>query len=129
VYESTGGREPMARDLVEPVDLRALEDTALGDPAFERRLLEVFLEDSEQQIAALEVALLAGRADDAKREAHTLKGAAGTLGAAGLGEVARQAEAAAAEGRLEVAAALLPELQAELLRVRGALEERLLGLR
>lgn len=115
------------RTRTEPVDFSAVEASSLGDAAFERRLLEVFLEDSDHHIAALEVALLAGRAEEAQREAHTLKGAAATLGAQDLEAVAARAEEAARGGRLEEAGSLLGELRRELLRVRTALEQRLLA--
>lgn len=112
-------------DLV--VDFEAIRANTLGDEAFERRLLEAFLADNEQRLESARQALLSSSQEELHREAHSLKGAAATLGAVPLANAARALEAAAAEGRFADAHALFADVERELLRVRAVLQERLAG--
>lgn len=110
-------------DLV--VDFDAVRANTLGDEAFERRLLEAFLDDNVERLARAREALRTRAAEDLHREAHSLKGAAATLGATPLASAAQELEAAAAEGRFDLAPALFETVEHELRRVHGVLQERL----
>jgi len=57
-----------------------------------------------------------------ERTAHTLKGASANVGATGLAAVCASLETRAREARHDDAAALLDQFDAELTRVRAALE-------
>lgn len=107
------------------VDFEAVRANTLGDDEFERRLLCAFLDDNEQRLEQARVALAAGAQEELHREAHSLKGAASTLGARPLASAARELEAAAAEGRFEEARALFANVERELARVREVLLARL----
>jgi HPt (histidine-containing phosphotransfer) domain-containing protein len=61
-------------------------------------------------------------APSARRQAHKLKGAAATLSAGALREVAFQAEQAALAGQLNKLAELLPAMESEFERVKAALQ-------
>ncbi|NVO15836.1 MAG: response regulator [Rhodoplanes sp.] len=64
-----------------------------------RQVLATFMSDSRARVAALREHVAARAAGDVEHEAHTLKGAAGTLGFACLAEIARQLEQDAKAGR------------------------------
>ncbi|HJW25638.1 MAG TPA: PAS domain S-box protein [Rhodocyclaceae bacterium] len=63
-----------------------------------RRLLRKFLAGREASLDALRRALAAGDRDEARRLAHSMKGAAGNLGATGLQSAAAELEAALRSG-------------------------------
>jgi signal transduction histidine kinase/DNA-binding response OmpR family regulator len=64
-----------------------------------RQVLATFMADSAARVARLRERVAARAARDVEREAHTLKGAAGTLGFARLAEIARRLERDAHDGR------------------------------
>ncbi len=107
------------------VDFEAIRANTLGDEAFERRLLQAFLDDNEERIERAREALAAGDREALEREAHTLKGAASTLGALPLAAASKALERAAQAGHLTEAAALFPDVQRELGRVSDRLREHL----
>ena len=76
-----------------------------------------FLEDAPRQVAALHRALAGQDTQLARRHAHTLKGAAATVGAEALRSVAARLETAAAADDLQAAGALEGELDVELARL------------
>ena len=61
-------------------------------------LLRKFAEQQASTVDAIEAALAAGDAATAERAAHSLKGAAATLGASSLSEAAARAEVAIKTG-------------------------------
>jgi two-component system, sensor histidine kinase and response regulator len=62
-------------------------------------LLRKFVAGQADAAAAVRAQLSAGQRDDAQRAMHTLKGTAGTIGAAHLAELAQAAEQALAQGQ------------------------------
>jgi HPt (histidine-containing phosphotransfer) domain-containing protein len=97
------------RDLTGAVDFSVLEGFALGDPAIVEEVLELF-----RQQAAIWSPLLDPSSEGWRDAAHTVKGAAGGVGARTLAEAC-----AAAEGAPDELAA--PSLE----RVRDALDAAL----
>jgi two-component system sensor histidine kinase/response regulator len=93
-----------------------------GRIASYRRLLGKFLDSHGADAAAIAQAIANDRRDDARRFAHTLKGAAGTLGAVTLQAMAAGLERAIKEG---VAAAQLAPLLAELASSQAIFERQL----
>ncbi len=85
-------------------------------------LVNTFLTDSEQRIAAIEAALQQQDPEALRRAAHSFKGSAANLGAAGLSELCRQLEEYGRDGRVDAAQPLLPALQQEYSRARAQLE-------
>ena len=100
-----------------------LESTG-GEPDFLADLIDMYLDDAPQQIAAMREAALNGRTEGLIQPAHTLKGASASLGAANLAELSRAVELAAREGAVADPTAAVDGIDAELGRVREALLAR-----
>jgi HPt (histidine-containing phosphotransfer) domain-containing protein len=81
------------------IDVRAGLKRTGGNCRRYEALLRKFAEQQAPAIAAMTGALSAGDAATAERAAHSLKGAAGTLGANSLSEAAARAETAIKSGR------------------------------
>jgi HPt (histidine-containing phosphotransfer) domain-containing protein len=71
------------------------------DRAFVVELIEAFLADGRQQMAAIDAALTAGDAEALVRPAHTLKSSSATVGAMRLSATARELEMAGRSGALD----------------------------
>jgi HPt (histidine-containing phosphotransfer) domain-containing protein len=87
----------------------------MGDESLVREVLSMFLEDTPRQMESLTHALQVGDAADVRRLAHTVKGAAGNVGAQVVQAAALRLEHASESGDMEEAGA-----------ARGALEQALL---
>jgi CheY-like chemotaxis protein/HPt (histidine-containing phosphotransfer) domain-containing protein len=85
----------------------------LDDADTARLVLAGFLEDAPRQLVLLREAIAQGALPVATRQAHTLKGAAATVGAAALSGVASELEQAGRRGDLAQLASLLPALEAQ----------------
>jgi len=113
-----------AAELAIPgIDVRAgLKRTGSNRRRYES-LLRKFAEQQAGTIASMQVALSKGDAATAERAAHSLKGAAGTLGATPLAEMAAQAETAIknGQGEREAIRSLSLALDAVLAGLRAAL--------
>jgi len=92
-------------------------------------LLRKFAEQQADAVEAMRAALSTGDAATAERAAHSLKGAAGTLGAVSLAEVATEAETAIKTGRgvPEALKSLSLSLDPVLAAIRAALPEEIAG--
>jgi len=82
---------------------------------------ETFLDESPQLLAAIRRALETGVPGEAHRAAHTLKGALNYFGAAQAFELAYRIEVLADQKNLEEVRRTLPQLEAEVARLRPAL--------
>ena len=82
-------------EIRRPIDMDHLARQTLGDPGLEIEVLRLFDEMSHVYYSRLEVST---NVDDLLRNLHTLKGAAAGLGAFGLAELARVAEAELRDG-------------------------------
>ncbi|KQV86797.1 Hpt domain-containing protein [Pelomonas sp. Root1237] len=103
----------------------ALVDSAGAD--FMPELIDSFLEDVPQGLAAMRSAITAGDAVAFRRHAHSLKSNGVTFGATAFAEAARALEhttlaelGAAAAGRVDALAALFDPVAAELKERRHA---------
>jgi HPt (histidine-containing phosphotransfer) domain-containing protein len=93
---------------VPPPDLPLVDEAVLADllastgddPAFVRELLETYLAETPDQLAAIRAAIEADDAEALVRPAHTLKSSSATLGAMRLSAVARELEMAGRSGSL-----------------------------
>ena len=94
--------------------LSRLSEGTGGDAGFVQELIDQFLTDAPQLVAAARNALKSGNADDLRRAAHTLKSNAATFGAQRLAHSSRTVEDAARNGRLEAIAALVDAMSTEL---------------
>jgi PAS domain S-box-containing protein len=117
---------PPARTTTEPeaaFDATDLLRRLMGNKALAEKLVHAFLQDAPSHLSHLRSHLEAGDADGARRDAHTLKGAAANVSAVGLRAAALQTEQAARAGELENVRELLPRLEEQLERLRAALAD------
>lgn len=115
-------------DRAPPIlDFAIVRESTLGDLAFERALLEAFLEDNQQRLEVLRAGMQAseGERESLVLEAHAMKGAASTLGAQPLADAARALERALASNDVAEAERSLAAVERELTRVRHAIETHL----
>ena len=77
-----------------PIDEHVLEGLVHGDAVETRELLDDFLASTQADLATLNAAHAAGDLPGVTREAHKLKGAARSIGAGELGQVAEALESA-----------------------------------
>jgi len=118
------------RDQDEPaIDtelLGQLNDALGGEVA---SIIEFFLEYLPGQIETLHKALAAGDADTLRREAHSLKGSAGNLGAQRLASLCRELEIQAADQALDAARPTVRMIDDEAVSTHEALTQHLARLR
>jgi CheY-like chemotaxis protein/HPt (histidine-containing phosphotransfer) domain-containing protein len=100
----------------------ALIERAMGDQALAGAVARSFLADAPGRIAVLRGHLEAGNAKDVEFQAHTIKGAAATVGGEGLVSWALAIEQAGRASDLASAGSAFAELTAEFERVRQAME-------
>ncbi len=78
--------------VVDEEVLASLSDAVGGDPAFVQSMLEEFVVEAKEQIAAAISAHSAGSCKGVQSELHTLKGNSGTLGAAQVHSICEKIE-------------------------------------
>jgi PAS domain S-box-containing protein len=114
-------RRPDAPEPAPAVDSTVVDRlvASLGDdgPTSVGALIDAFVEHAPEQLAALTTALEQRRADDVRREAHTLKSNAASFGARRLEELCRELEAEARSGALDDRAELVARIATEWDRV------------
>jgi len=126
-----GSREAMveetpatARDAAEPpYDRQRLAEIAGGDVAFAQELINLFIEDTAQHIAALGEAIARADAETVRKVGHTLKGSSSNIGAEPLRCAAFDVEMQGRVGDLMQATTSLAVIQKEFDRLRAALTE------
>ena len=113
-----------AAEVLDPDRLAELGrlDSSGNGSALVGRLAECFLARAPADLADLRVAVQRGDATAVAQIAHRLKGAAGTLGSAGLVDLCQELEALARAGALPPADDLLWRLEQEFDRVTSALD-------
>jgi HPt (histidine-containing phosphotransfer) domain-containing protein len=82
--------EAPEREIRRPIDMAHLSRQTMGDAGLEQEVLRLFEEMTQVYYKRLEVSTTV---DELLRNLHTLKGAAAGVGAFGLAELARVAEA------------------------------------
>jgi PAS domain S-box-containing protein len=106
--------EPVAREKV-----RALGE---GDTSFLLELIDTYLHDTPQLMADIRQGTHLGNADVLRRAAHTLKSNSAEFGAVILAGLCMELEQIGKQGVTAEAIGRLDQLEAEYLRVRGALD-------
>lgn len=99
-------------DTAALAELRKLMGTDFG------MLVQTFVTDSDQRVAAIGAALTAADADELRRAAHSFKGSASNMGAARLADLCRQAEECGRDNELDSAPGIVAELTGEYAQVR-----------
>jgi len=120
----SGTSVPTPTNSDSPIDRRVLSRLAEGtggDVEFVAELIEQFVTDAPELVAAARAGLEAGDPVEVRRAAHTLKSNAATFGAHGLAERSRELEEAAKRGALDDGAARVEAVSRELDVVRETL--------
>jgi PAS domain S-box-containing protein len=126
----TAAPEPAAPEppaVPEPVSAVSFDEQALLKRLMSNRKLaetvvQAFVGDFALQMENLRQRLAEADAPGARRQAHSLKGAAATVSALGLREVAREMEDAGRDGNLSRVGQLMPSADQEFERLKSALE-------
>jgi PAS domain S-box-containing protein len=106
--------EPALSEHIEPIEPIDLESTLRrfdGDKDFFREMLQEFLSYAPKQLEKLAEAIKMGDAKVVETEAHSLKGAAGNLGAKPMADLALQLELLGRKGDLAVAEEIVCNLR------------------
>jgi len=104
---NTPAPAPAAQPSSEPpVEMDRLNDLTDSNVDSIRELVDLFLKQTVQQLAQLEAAVRANKADDVRRVAHSCAGASATLGMTRFVPLLRELEKQGASGTLTSAAAV-----------------------
>ncbi|HEX9676372.1 MAG TPA: Hpt domain-containing protein [Anaerolineales bacterium] len=107
-----------------PVDHSTLQNlVASTDMAFVQELIEAFLEDGREQIAAMRQSLASGDVPVFQRAAHSLKSSSANLGALELSSQAKELEQLAKQGSLQDAPERLERVAAAFPAIEQSLRE------
>ncbi len=99
-----------------PLDCQLLLKRSMGNAAFALELLDELENNSPKQVAAVEDHVNSNNCIAAADVAHSLKGAAGIIGAESLQEIAAEVETAGRADDLSRLVELVKELQKEIVR-------------
>jgi HPt (histidine-containing phosphotransfer) domain-containing protein len=109
-------------DAIDCTVLDGLLETVGGDTEFLAELIGTFFEDAPVQIAAMQGALAAGRPQDLRRAAHSMKSNSASFGATTLSQMCKELEEMGKVGLLDGADERLRHIAAEFQKVRATLE-------
>ena len=107
-----------------PVDLDRLTEFAGGNPDAFRELVDIFVQQTTEQIGLMEVALQTGAADRLARVAHSCAGASSTAGMLAVVPALRRLEALGQVGDLAAAPPQLTAVRQEFDRIKRFLEKQ-----
>jgi two-component system sensor histidine kinase/response regulator len=108
-----------------PVDWDSLLDSFGGDTAFARHLVELFVSNGNELLAAIPIALSRGDYEAVRAAAQELKGATANMRALAANDVAALCEAAAGSQDVRKASALAEKLKDEMQRTIAYLQLKL----
>lgn len=109
-------------DAIDVAVLDRLMESVGGDLEFLTELLQTFFADTPNLFGAMRAALVAGKAEDFRRAAHSLKSNGAGFGAMQLSRMAKELEEMGKAGDLDGAEARIARAEEEYARVRAALE-------
>jgi len=123
-------REPDAQEVIDRAALdrvRGLEEESGGE--LMRELIELFLEDSPAQMAAVKEAIYQSDFDALKRSAHSLKGSCASLGAMRVALICSELEKRGRDRHLDGTGEMLIQLEIEFEQAKSALASENADLR
>ncbi|MGB2981828.1 MAG: PAS domain S-box protein [Candidatus Zixiibacteriota bacterium] len=126
--EATVGRKETVADgslPVIPIDLEAALDRFDGDKEFLTNMLQEFLDSAFGQLETLKKAVEREDAELIEREAHSIKGAAGNLGATGIADVSLKLELLGRKANLSGASEVIAKLKTEFKRLEEYVHQSL----
>ncbi len=126
ITSSTSSEAPMAPAAkdIPIVDDRQLDQLREFGASELTRLLELFISDAKERIAALQDAAARDDARGLSSVAHSLKGSSRSFGSMALGEACAELESVAASGDLVGAKGLVATVETEFTRAESALRDR-----
>ncbi|WP_299980939.1 PAS domain-containing hybrid sensor histidine kinase/response regulator [Desulfobacula sp.] len=104
-------------------DKDAFMDRLLGDAELAAIVISGFLEDIPRQMESLKGFIHQKNTEDAGKQGHQIKGAAGNVGADALREIAYDIETAGKAGDLGMLILLVPQLEEAFDKLRKTMEE------
>ncbi len=112
-----------SEEILDSSTLKQLLDLDDGELGLIQEMCQLFIEDMPPRILAMEAALKAGQGEEMADVAHAVKGAASTMGAPGVRNVALALETLGRTGKgAEPADILLARMKVEYERAQGALQ-------
>ncbi|MFO7444778.1 MAG: ATP-binding protein [Ignavibacteriaceae bacterium] len=106
-------------------DFTHLDKMSAGDKNFQKELAATFIEDVNQRFDKLASLIFKRDVQKVINEAHTIKGAAFSIGAVCIGNVAKEIEVAAKDNNLHLAADKLKDLKDALIQTERLLKVKL----
>jgi len=106
-----------------PADISRLQEITDGDLEFLKELIELYLADSPEQIAALRKAMAERNAESCQVVAHTFRSSSGNVGAMELQQRLLKLENLSKKSALDEAVTIVVGIEEEFDRVRAYLEE------
>src|SRR5687767_10569617 len=103
----------MGPDVVDPAALDALVEATGGDRAFLAEMIDVYVDDSAEQLAVMRQAIAEGNAEELRRAAHSLKANSASFGATTLAQLCQELEVRGKAAELNDASELLAKIEAE----------------
>jgi signal transduction histidine kinase/CheY-like chemotaxis protein/HAMP domain-containing protein len=116
-----GAEREAVAEPIDPVVIAGLRPADGESPKFFNDMIEAFGRDARNRVAVLRRAVREGNVAVLQRAAHSLKGSAGAMGAAGVAEICRRLEETARDGGIAGAGNLVAALEKECARARQAL--------
>jgi len=119
--EQAGSGSPTVEEIF---DRRVLQKRLMGDRDLVKSVEDTFVNDVIQLLAELKKNLEEGNFTGVQRQAHSIKGAAGNVGAAALQNTAQQMEMAVRDNNTLLAAELLPSLEKRIREIETVINNR-----
>jgi CheY-like chemotaxis protein/HPt (histidine-containing phosphotransfer) domain-containing protein len=116
---------PDAGHAAIPVDWTRIDQAAGGDRDFASELVDTFIASSAQSLNQIQSALVSFDLGTVQKSAHSIKGAAGSIGAMTVRLLAANLEIAAKEGRTTDAPLVFEALRSEIKRATEYMTGRL----
>jgi two-component system sensor histidine kinase/response regulator len=106
-------------------DFTVLSEQLMNDESMIKEIITVFLEDTPNEIKSIRNAISLKDAEKVRNAAHSIKGAAGSIGASSLQELARQLESAGKNSDIELAGSIFSQFEQEFDKLRIILEKKI----
>jgi two-component system sensor histidine kinase/response regulator len=113
---------PLPKSAVATTDFAQLRQITKGNVALLRRLAELYVNQTAEQLAMLRAALSERSAADIQRIAHRCTGSSGTVGMIAMANLFEKLEQAGKNGQLNVAEQLTADIESAFVGVRASVK-------
>jgi len=125
-HDKTLNQRSIAQNDQMVFDKDAFMDRLTGDAELAAIVISGFLEDIPKQMESLKGFIHQKNTEDAGKQGHQIKGAAGNVGADSLRQIAYKIEIAGKAGDLDTLISLAPQLVEAFSQVKAAMKEMIL---